>query len=112
MALAQMVAASFDTAANPLDGPYALDVDTAELGLELSPRLAVEGAWTMPGGVPTDARFRIEGLRPAAALRIEALWRGRLIARTVPQDSRIDQVIARFAATDIDREIIAGAGAL
>jgi hypothetical protein len=111
-ALAQMTAAAFDVSTTPLEGPFALDVETAELGLELAPRLTLEGSWTLPGGMPTDARFRVEGLRLGDPLRIEALWRGRLIARTVPQDSRIEEVTARFAATDIDKAIVAALGAL
>lgn len=111
-ALAQMTMAAFDVTAAPLQGPFALDVETAELGLELAPRLVLEGSWTLPGGLPTDARFRIEGVRSGMPLRVEALWRGNLIARAVPQDSRIDDVTARFVATDLDRAIVAAQGAL
>lgn len=111
-ALAQMLAAAFDTEAAPLDGPFALGVETTDLGVEISPRLMLEGGWTLPGGVPTDARFRIEGLRIGQPLRVDALWRGRLIARTVPQDGRVEAVAAGFIPTDIDRTIVAALGAL
>jgi hypothetical protein len=111
-ALESWAAAAFDLSVAPLQGPYALDVETAEFGIELPSNIVLDGTWSVPGGMPTDARFRIEGLRVGAPLRIDALWRGRLIARSVPQDSRVDLVSAQFAPSDIDAEIIAENGAL
>lgn len=111
--LAQMVEAAFDVTALPVQGPYAMTVDTLDLGLELVRPAVLSGAYTaVPGAIPAELRLRIDGLAPAQPLRVDALWRGALIARQVPQEDRVTAVSGAFASTDIDRAIIADLGAL
>lgn len=111
--LAQMAEAGFDTAAHPLTGPFALEVDTVDLGAEIARAATLEGQIvSVPGSPPMDVRLKLAGFPAAAPLRIDALWRGALIARRVPQDDRVEAVSGGFSALDIDREIIADLGAL
>lgn len=111
--LAQMVQAAFDVTAFPVQEPYALTVDTLDLGLELARPALVQGSYTaIPGATPADLRLRIDGFSPLQPLRVDALWRGVLIARQVPQDDRITATAGGFASLAIDRAIIADLGAL
>lgn len=111
--LAQFVSAAFDTAVAPLQGPYAFTADTVDLGLDLQRGVTLDGQFRLsPGAAPGEWRGRVAGLASAAPLRVDALLRGTLVARNVTTDSVIQDVSARFAALDLDRAIIAAAGAL
>lgn len=111
--LAQIVQAAFDVVAFPVQGPYALIVDTLDLGLEVARPALVHGSYTAtPGAMPADLRLRIDGFSPAQPLRVDALWRGALIARQMWQDDSIIAAGGGFTPQNIDRAIIADLGAL
>ena len=115
LALEQLVAAGYDTEAMTVEGPFQPLFDEFRLGLP-PPRLGViEGVWNPVGGVErTEARFQLSGIgNDSGMVRVDAFWRGNIVARTVPETSLIQEVqIARPDLGTIDAEIEADLGAL
>lgn len=112
-ALEQMLTAAYDVSLTPLDGPFAAMFDEVELGISTAPVATVEGAWAAAGGTPRiEARFQASGLGPAAAIRVDAAWRGKIVARTGAAAAPIVEVEVALPDTDIDAQIVAALGAL
>lgn len=112
-ALRAMVTAAFDVATAPVEGPYAIEVERADLGLEIARSVQFDGEFVaVPGALPGSLRLRSSNFGGGTPLRVDALWRGALIARQVPQDDRIAALSGGFTLLDIDREIIGDLGAL
>lgn len=112
-ALQRALNTAFDTTSAALEGPFALDVAQADLGLEILRPVLLEGSYaTAPGAVPGELRLKATNLRLGKSLFVDLLWRGALVARRVPQQDRIVEVAGGFATLDIDREIIADLGGL
>jgi hypothetical protein len=112
--LAQLVSAAYDTDSMSIEGPYTPVFDEVKIGMAL-PRLAeVEGNWGPIGGVaPTEARFQLLGLGPDAAVRVDAFWRGSVVARTAMANGQIVSVSSNWPNVEaIDGEIVAALGAL
>jgi hypothetical protein len=106
-ALAQIASAAYDTDALSMQSPYAAAFDSVELGVSL-PRLAeIDGAWqALGGGERRDLRLNVSGLGERGTIQINGLWRGRIIARTIPATGRIIDVAAeRLDLSGIDSEI-------
>jgi hypothetical protein len=111
--LGNLIATAFDTELAPVDGPFALDVERSDIGVELSRTVRLEGHYAAaPGAVPGDIRLHIDNLRIGSPLRVDLLWRAQLVARHVQQDDRVASVTGGFTALDLDREIVAALGAL
>jgi hypothetical protein len=111
--LEQMVAAAYDTSSLALREPYSPIFDRFELGLSVSAVGMLEGMFRMPGATPSgDIQLQISGLGPLLPMRGDALWVGSIVARTVPLNSRIGSVRARFTLDDIDAAIRKDLGAL
>ena len=112
-ALAHLASAAFDLSLDPIEGPFALSVETAETGVEIVPSVSVDGTIRAPDRpAPNELRLVLRGLRPVAPLRADALWRGELIARRVSRDSVIEDALPAFTALDLDRVIAASTGGL
>lgn len=112
-ALGQMISAAFDLSVAPVQGPFSLTVETLDLGLDITRPGLIEGSFSAtPGSVPANIRIRVEGLAFAPPPRVDALWRGTLIARRVPQDDMVAGVSGGFILLDLDRAIVAELGAL
>ncbi|MDB5370574.1 MAG: hypothetical protein JWP20_2132 [Roseomonas sp.] len=112
-ALAQAASAGFDDALDPLEGPYALSLDSVQIGVELAPSIALEGTLRHPDqAVPSEIRLLLRGLRIGTPLRADALWRGQLVARRVPRDSVVEAALPAFVTLELDRAIAAAQGGL
>jgi hypothetical protein len=114
LSLGQLVAATYNTEVLTVQGPYQPIFNEFRLGVVLSNLGLVEGAWNPVGGVErVEARFHTSGLGLSSPTRVDALWRGGIVARTVPATSRITQVEAKWTDTGaIDAEIVATLGSL
>jgi len=114
LALGQLLAATYNTDILTVEGPYQPIFQEFRLGVVLSNMGAVEGIWNPVGGVDrVEARFHTSGLGPNSFTRVDALWRGDIVARTVPTTARITQVEAKWTdAGTVDAEIVAALGSL
>lgn len=112
--LEQIARTAYDADALALQGPFDALFDSFELGVSTSSVVHVEGTLrdSSGGAAPKEVRLEVSGLGSAVPGRVDALWRGSVVARTVPLDGRIATVRAEVAADDIDARIIAADGAL
>jgi hypothetical protein len=105
---------AYDTTSMPVDGPFSAIFERVDL-VPAPPREAtVEGSWGspgMPGG--SDARFLVTGIGIGATARVDAVWRGAIVARMVPPTGEIIEVDARtIDLGGVDEDIITDLGAL
>lgn len=112
--LAQIAAAGYGQDALTLDGPYSAVFDELSVGVSLARRTAVDGTY---GAITDPARhelhFWLAGNGPGTTVRIDALWRGAVVARRLPADARIVSAEAAWPdASGIDAAIVAALGAL
>ncbi|PSB46498.1 hypothetical protein C7B80_12990 [Cyanosarcina cf. burmensis CCALA 770] len=114
LALEQLISATYNTDLLTVEGPYQPLFKEFRLGVVISNLGVVEGVWNPVGGVDrVEARFHTFGLGSGLPTRVNALWRGDIVARTVPMTSRITQVEAKWTDTGtIDAEIVAALGSL
>lgn len=113
IALGHLIAAAYDTEAMKVQPPYKPVFDEFRLGFAV-PRLGtVEGAWNPAGSAKVDARFHFSGIGDTAVPRVDAFWRGAVVARTVPVTSWITGVEVEWPdAATIDSEIVADLGSM
>jgi hypothetical protein len=113
VALEQLVLAGYDADALLLSPPYSAVFDEFSVGLALPHRSTIEVIWTTHTGERRDARLSGYGLSSEREVRVDALWRGAVIARSRSAVSHIESVLASWPnATGVDDEIIAAAGQL
>lgn len=114
LALEQLITAAYDTDILTVEGPYQPLFTEFRLGVALTNPGVLEGGWNPVSGVDkVEARFHASGLGSISPTRVDALWRGDIVARTVPATSRITQVEAKWTDTGtIDAEIVAALGSL
>jgi hypothetical protein len=111
--LAALVEAAYDLDAMMAQAPYTPVFDRVEIGASVAPTAVLDGFWSPQGTADrTELRVRAEGFGPASLLRIDALWRGSIVVRTLPADSEIVEVSFDWLSLDIDAEIVAALGAL
>ncbi|AIE86488.1 hypothetical protein [Fimbriimonas ginsengisoli] len=112
-ALEQMAQAAYDADALALQGPYTAIFDQVTLGMSISTVGILEGTIrNQSGGMATDIHLQVAGLGPLLPARVDALWKGSVVARTMPSDGHITTVKVRFSVDDIDAEIVKDLGAL
>ena len=114
LALEQLVAAGYEADTLGAEGPFQAIFDEVRLGVS-APRLAtVDGTWNPVGGVDrTEASFRVAGIGPDPAVRIDAVWRGAVVARvSVATDRIVDATSTWPPLGTIDADIEADLGAL
>ena len=100
-ALEQIVAAAYDAEGMQAAGPYTATFDEFQLGLAAAPLAALEGTWNPVGGVErTEAHFRVAGLPNGSAPRVDALWRGSVVARFAPAGEPITSVVTATPGAD------------
>ncbi len=93
-ALEQLVAASYDATAMSVEGPLTATFEEFRLGVAAQPLGALDGIWNPVGGVDrTEAHFSIAGFASNGFPRVDALWRGSIVARFVPAGDPITQVV-------------------
>lgn len=114
LALEQLISATYNTDLLTVEGSYQPLFKEFRLGVLISNLGIVEGVWNPVGRVDrVEARFHTFGLGSGLPTRVDALWRGDIVARTVPVTSRITQVEAKWTDTGtIDAEIVAALGSL
>jgi hypothetical protein len=113
-ALEQIVHAAYDAEALSMEGPFQPLFDEFRLGPSAQPPGVLEGVWNPVGGVDrTEIRLRVLGLGVEAAVRVDALWRGAIVARVVVGAGTIADVeVAWPDPSGIDEQIVADLGAL
>src|SRR5262245_18756422 len=83
--LGQIVAAAYASEAASLDGPYTGLFDEFQLGVPIPRRATVDGYWgSLTGMERTEVRLALAGVGRASTVRVDALWRGSIVARTAP----------------------------
>lgn len=114
LSLEQLITAAYNTDLLTVEGPYQPIFKEFRLGVLISNLGTVEGIWNAVGGVDrVEARFHTSGLGQNSLIRVDALWRGDIVARTVPTTSRITKVEAKWTdAGTVDAEIVAALGNL
>jgi hypothetical protein len=111
--LAALVEAAYDVDAMMAQAPYTPVFERVEIGASVSPVAVLDGYWSLQGAPQrTELRVRAEGFGSNNLLRIDALWQGSIVVRTVPPDSRIMAVNFDWTSLDVDPEIVAALGAL
>jgi hypothetical protein len=114
LSLEQLVSAAYKTEILSVEGPYQAIFSEIRLGVVLSNIGTVEGIWNPVGGVDrVEARFNTFGLGTNVLTRVDALWRGDIVVRTVPINSQVTQVETKWPdAGTVDAEIVAALGTL
>lgn len=112
-ALEQIVATAYDADALSLEGPYSPIFDQIILAISVSQVGMAEGTIRSPSGTtPTAFQLQVAGLGPLLPARVDALWRGSVIARGASPTGEIIAARTRFLVDDIDAEIVKDSGAL
>lgn len=114
VALEQLVSAAYDAATLAVGGPFTPIFDDVQLGLAASVIGRIDGAWGVSGApVRTEARFDFTGFGMIPTVRVDALWRGAIVARTTPDTAPVTNVdLDWISLGGIDSEIVAALGAL
>lgn len=114
VALEQLLTTAYDTDVTPVQGPFQPLFDDLKLGLAVSRYSVIEGTWSPVGGVERmEARFQAFGFGQEDPIRVDGFWRGSIIARTVPVDSRILKLQTVWPTLGtIDSAIVTALGAL
>src|SRR5436853_7941637 len=81
VSLGQLVATAYDADAMGVQGPYQPLFDRFDLALATPTLGALEGSWNAVAEHRTEAQFRIAGVGTAEAARVDAFWRGSIVAR-------------------------------
>jgi hypothetical protein len=113
-ALEQIVAAGYAADGATLTGPYDGLFDELQIGVSVPRRATVDGYWgPMTAAERTEVRLALDGLGRHSTVRVDALWRGSVVARTSPANARISSVVSTWPDADgIDAEIVAALGSL
>jgi hypothetical protein len=113
-ALEQLALTAYDTDAMLLGGPYTAIFDELVVGLTVPRRAVAEAAWgPVTGSDRREGRWTLLGVGGDAGVRVDALWRGAVVARAVSPLSRIEHVLTAWPSpAGIDEEIVAALGGL
>jgi hypothetical protein len=110
--LEQMAVAAYGAETATLSGPYQPVFDEMTIGLSIPGRSTVDGWWNA-GTTHNEGRFIITGMGRDSAVRIDALWRGGIVARATPATGRIIEETSEWPdPSGIDAAIVAALGAL
>jgi hypothetical protein len=97
-ALEQLLEAAYDTDALGVEGPYRAVFEELRLGFAVSRVASVDGVWCPVGSNErVEAQFKLSGLSEAGLIRVDALWRGQIVARASPATSRITDVAVEWS---------------
>jgi hypothetical protein len=114
MALEQMVGAAYDVEAMSVEGPFIPVFDEFRLGPYAQPPGLLDGVWNPLGGVDrTEIHARVLGLGGGPVARVDAIWRGAIVARVVTGGGKVSEVeVAWPNPSGIDEEIVDDLGTL
>lgn len=107
--LRALLEAGYETDQLAVNGPFNPLFDEFRLGF-YAPRVgSFEGTWQGSGGADRrEASFRVTGLGDDAPVRVDAIWRGSIVARAQPTTSTIAGLdIDRVSFDDIDAQVAA-----
>jgi len=107
--LEQVVGTAYDADAMGVGGPFQPVFDELRLGVAAPQLGALEGTWRPVGSADhSEARFNLSGLGAGSPLRIDAFWRGAIVARFASAGEPITSVGTKWPDTgSIDAEIAA-----
>ena len=107
VALAQIAAAAYDLSSLAVEPPWSAAFDSIELGVSLPRVASIDGNWQSPAGSDRrDLRLTLAGFGERSTISVNALWRGRIIARGFPAtDHIVDVQLARLDLSGLDSEI-------
>jgi hypothetical protein len=110
--LEQVVGAAYDVDAMGVGGPFQPVFEELRLGVAAPQLGALEGTWRPVGSVDhSEARFNLSGLGSGSPLRIDAFWRGAIVARFASAGEPITSAGTKWPDTgSIDAEIAAASG--
>jgi hypothetical protein len=95
LALEQMLGTAYDTASVPVTGPFNAVFDRFELGFAALHQC--HGKAKLYGGLDTsDVHLQLADWQSDAAMLVDAMWHGSIIARSTPDDSRIESLAVRL----------------
>jgi hypothetical protein len=114
VALGQLVEAGYDAAALAVEGPFSPVFDEFRLGLPSRPTGLVDGVWSALGGVErTEIHLRVPGLGLDGVARVDAVWRGAIVARAAAGGGTVTDVATVWPdPSGIDQEIVEESGSL
>jgi hypothetical protein len=106
-ALEQIVSAGYDAGAMGAQGPYSAVFDEFRLGISTEPEGVLDGTLQPVGtSEQTTARFRLTGIVESNGLRVDALWRGSVVARFARAGDPITAVVTNWPTLGtIDAEV-------
>jgi hypothetical protein len=88
--LAQVLSAAYDTELLSVEGPFRPVFDEFRLGIIAAHSGQLEGTWQQAGRAEiTEARFRLSGAGGGPVTRVDAFWRGAVVANASPEEARI-----------------------
>lgn len=107
LALEQLAAAAYDAESVALGGPYTAVFDEVSVGLSLPRRGSAEAYWgPSTGSDRHEGRVALQGFGDDSGPRVDALWRGALIARASSPSAPIERVVTAWPdASGIDEEL-------
>jgi hypothetical protein len=107
VALEQLVDAAYDADGMGVQGPFSATFDEFRLGIAAQPLAALDGTWNPIGAVDrTEAHFRVAGLGDGFLPRVDALWRGSIVARFARGGELITSLVTTTPdARSIDAEV-------
>lgn len=113
-ALQQMLAATYDTDAMPVEGPFQSIFDDFRLGLAVLPQTLVDGTWNPIGGMERfEAHYSLAGLGDGQVARVDAVWLGHISAVSTTDRAHITSVSVNWPDLgSIDAQIRSELGAL
>ena len=109
-----ILSAGYDSEAMPIEGPFTPVFERLSLAMSVRSRTLIEGHW---GEVSDPNRnqvsLQVDALDVSAAVRVDALWQGSIVAGASSARSRIESLTATWPGTSgIDAEIILALGSL
>jgi hypothetical protein len=113
-ALGQLLAAAYDLDAMAVETPFTAIFDQVVIGVHVPRRLTLEGRWgDISSPERREGRFTVDGFGAGSPVRIDAFWRGAIVARTSLASSRVERVVSAWPdAHGIDDEIVDTLGSL
>jgi hypothetical protein len=113
-ALEQIARTAYDADAMSIGPPYSAVFDHVSIGLSMSPRTRAEAAWGPTTGADRrEGRVTLFGVGGAAAVRVDALWRGAVVATVASPLAHIERALIQWPEPGgVDAEIVAALGSL
>jgi hypothetical protein len=103
--LEQLASAAYDTDDMLIQGPFQALFDEFNVGIAPKALGTIEGSWRTIGAPDfTEVRLHTSGIGAAPLTpRIDCLWRGSIVVRSVPLDSQITSVETQWPDVETSR---------